>query len=542
MTNLLENLKKTAEQFAYKTPIYDWRLHEKTPDRLVVRPIDPWPGNAQKAIDLLNAAGVGERTGAIWHNSWWKPEGADQIWNDHMHSFSWLRDLRTLSSPLAKEQGRVMIESWISCHETWDKESWRSDLIGRRLAMWISHYDYFCAGQGNDFEDRFLCSLSKQAKHLSHVIGNQDSVELLETLKGLLYAGMAIEGQDKWINQAVKSLEKTLSHQILPDGGHLSRSPVIMLDILEILVDIRTAFKTGAYTTPTFIKDTIESLSAALRTLRHRDRKLAIFHGSQEENMDRIDSILAQAGTRRKVPSRLKDTGYERLEAGQALLIMDVGAAPPYPHDKTAHASALAFEFSYGKERLFTNCGTHPLSKDWQEALRFTAAHNTACLDHRNSCEIKRDQHFGRIVSSCMVQREETAETILLNAAHNGYVPLNNITHTRTLRLGTTGNILRGEDSFKCVAETIGAPVQAALRFHIHPSAIASETQDSREILLRLPGGVGWRFSADNYDVKLDESLYIGSGIDIRKTKQIVINATISELNLGVKWALKRED
>ncbi|MGH1404263.1 MAG: heparinase II/III family protein [Alphaproteobacteria bacterium] len=539
---LIENIKKTAGHITYSTPLYSWCLNDKAPDRLIVKPVDPWPGNADKARELLNAAGIGERTGALWYKEWWEPEEADDIWHTHMHSFGWLRDLRTLGGALAKEQGRVMLSSWIERYDHWDKNSWRSDLIGRRLAMWISHYDYFCAGQGDHFEEKVLASLSKQAKHLSNILGATHTPALLETIKGLLYVGIALEDHDKWINQAINALEKTLSVQILADGGHISRSPDVMLNVLQILVDIRSAFKAGAYTTPGFIKDTIEQLSAALRSLRHSDRKLALFHGTQEGSIDHIDSVLAQAGTRKKTLSSLEKTGFERLDLGRSLLIMDTGRAPDYPYDKDAHASPLAFEFGYGKERLLVSCGSHPISPDWKEALRFTAAHNTACLDHRNACEIKKDKHFGRKTVKCNARREETHNSILLSASHDGYVPLNGITHTRTLCLTDQGHSLHGEDGFTSASDHLTNPVEVAVRFHIHPNVMASVTQDGQDILLRMPGGVGWRFSTKHHGIKLEDSLYVGQGIDIKKTKQIVIGSHMKDLNISVKWSLKRED
>lgn len=538
--HLIETLKDKAGHLAYNNIFYDWSLRDNTPDRLIVRPVDPWPGDAEKAKSLLNATGVGERTGAIWNEQWWNPEDSDDIWINHMHGFGWLRDLRTLGGALPREQGRIMIESWIDRYGYWNPQTWRAELIGRRLAMWICHHEYFCAGASEEFEEKFLNATFKQAKHLSNVIGRSKEIALFEAVKGLLYAGIALEGNAKWVEQGINALKIATTSQILPDGGHISRSPQILLETLEIMVDIRSALNAGGYPVPEHLTNTIENMSGALRTLRYRDRKFSLFHGTQEGKTEAVDSILAQAGTNKRAKPSLKSTGYERLELGRSLLLMDTGKAPPSPYDKTAHASPLAFEFCYGKERLFVSCGSHPTNDDWKDALRFTAAHNTACLDYRNACEIKKDGHFGRKVTQTTVKREESNNAILLVASHNGYVPLNGVTHSRKIYLSDNGHDLRGEDNFTSAIDLV-RPVKTALRFHIHPNVKTSLTNDGQEILMRMPGGMGWRFKTTAGTLSLEDSIYLGEGTTPRKTKQIVISDEIIQNTTFIKWSLKRE-
>ncbi|MFP4386676.1 MAG: heparinase II/III family protein [Alphaproteobacteria bacterium] len=541
--HIINTLKNKASQMAYNTSLYDWSLHTNTsPDRLVVKPVDPWRGDSIKAQELLEAAGVIGRTGPQWFDEWWTPEGYDDIWISHIHSFSWLRDLRTLGGAQAKEQGRLMIESWIDNYPSWNAHSWRSDILGRRLSMWVCHYDYFCDGFNEDFDDRFLGSLVKQAKHLSNILNAKEHGSAhLQAIKGLLYAGIALEEYKKWVTQGLGALDKALNEQILPDGGHISRSPAYMLDVLEILVDIRSALQAAAYPEPDNLATKIGALSAALRTLRCHDRKLALFHSSQEGNTEDIDSILAQAGTQTKPSKSLPDTGYERIELGRSLLIMDTGATQKFPYDKHGHASPLAFELSYGKERLLVSCGSHPTSSEWKDALRFTAAHNTACLDYRNACELRKDGHFGRKVTYTDVQRENTKDAALITVSHNGYVPLNGITHTRKIYMSKEGHDIRGEDDFICGFELV-KPVEIALRFHIHPNVTASLINEGKEVLLRMRGGIGWRFKYDVGELKLEDSVYIGKGIIPRKTSQIVVYGKMSLDNAFIKWSFKREE
>lgn len=537
---LLETVKTKAGQIAYGSFLYDWTLSETPPDHLATRPVDPWKGDPAKALALLTAAGVDADTGPRWSADWWQPADADTAWIDHMHGFTWLRDLRTLGGPLARAQGQAMIESWMERYPAWHSETWRADLTGQRVAMWITHYEFFCMNADDLFEDAFLTSLVKQAKHLHYALGNMQDITFFHSVKGLIYAGLAIEAHGKWVDYGLSALERALARQILEDGGHASRNPANLLQVLEVAVDIRSALRTGARKTPAFLDDSITKMSAALRFFRYPDRKLGVFHGALEGHATRIDSILAQCGLRARALQSLPYSGFERAELGRTVLLLDVGKSPESPFDALAHASPLAFELSYGKDRLFVSCGAHQTSAQWSEALRFTAAHNTASLDYRNACEIRKDGHFGRKVTNFNLHREETPQAILLEAAHNGYVPLNGITHTRRLYLGDEGHDIRGQDDFTCAAKLI-KPVEIALRFHLHPKVAASLVGNDTEALLRMPGSVGWRFSFSAGTLKLEDSLYLGADGTPQKTKQLVVYGPMSGTTACIKWAVKRE-
>lgn len=541
--DILDLLKHKAGEMTYGSFLYDWSLSGTAPERLATKPSDPWKGEAKKGQDLLDATDIGnevERTGPQWFSHWWAPEEVDDIWMTHMHGFLWLRDLRALGGPIAREQGRVMIENWIDTYKHWNATIWRSDLTGERLSMWIAHYDYFIAGNDDEFIENFMASIDKQARHLHNKLGDLKDIACFSAVKGLLYAGLALENNEPWIKQALSSLETAIDKQILADGGHVSRSPAILLGILETLVEINSALAAGGLDTPEFLEDTIQSASAVIRFFRHGDRKFALYHSTQEGDSAQIDAILSQAGIRGKARYSLPYSGFERASLGRSLLFMDIGKSPEHGQDIKTHASPLAFEFSHGKNRIFTSCGTHPTNETWQEALRFTNGHNTACLDHRNACELKPDGHFGRKVTEFSLKREETKEAILLKANHNGYMPLNGIIHSRSLYIGDEGHDLRGEDKFTSEI-TLVHSVEVELRFHLHPSVKISLINDEQEALLRIPDGTGWRFTFSAGELKLEDSVYFGEGVSLRKTKQLVIHGSMQAAESTIKWALKRE-
>src|SRR5262249_53173465 len=208
----------------------------------------------------------------------------------------------------------------------------------------------------------------------------------LRALKGLL-AGMAVLGSPQSrLARALKTLERELSVQILPDGGHLSRSPSLQLQVLQDLIDIRTALRAGQIEVPVALRDTIERMAPMLRFFRHGDRRLALFNDSLEEDGVLIDIVLTRSETKGRAPSHAPDTGFDRLQAGKSLVLIDTGKPPPHGFDEHAHAGTLSFEMSYERERIIVNCGAYRgLKPNWWRVARASAAHSVLVVADTNS-------------------------------------------------------------------------------------------------------------------------------------------------------------
>lgn len=539
--NFISHLRHKATATAYGTSLYQWSLGGSIPDRLAVIPSDPWPGDSMRGRwicqDVFSLAGeqLPVKDGDF------EPKGISDVWLSHIHAFEWLRDLRALGGDQGRHQARAMITAWIDRYSGWNELSWRADLTGRRIAIWIALHDFFAASADEIFQTNYMASLLRQARHLSRAVpGTLAGLPLLHAIRGLTYAGLAFEGRESWLEQALDLLDDETPKQIFSDGGHISRSPTQTLEAMRIYIDIRSALLAGQYPVPDFVQHAIDRMAQALRFMRYSDRHFALFNGTQLGDPALIEMAQMLANAHGRVLKSLPDSGYERATAGRSLLMMDVGRAPIWPHDGHAHAAPLAFEFSYGKERIFVSCGSHPVDPDWIDVLRGTAAHCALTLDHRNACEIRKDGHFGRRTRNVVATREESGGACLIDAVHDGYVPLNGISHRRRLYLSDQGHDLRGEDTLTC-SVGISKPVDVTLRFHLHPRVQVSLIRGKEEALLRLPGGSGWLFSHSCGKLSLENSVYLGEGARPRKTKQLVITMCMDSDFSQVKWGLQRE-
>jgi uncharacterized heparinase superfamily protein len=525
----------------YGSPLYRLVIAGKAPDNLVSVPADPWAGSLARGQALLRGEfGFAGRTitagPETLDRAGWRPAEAGSAWAAELHGFDWLRDLAAISGDAARQRARHLVAAWIKRFPNWDGFAWRPDLTGRRIAAWLGQSPFFCDSADDAFRARFFDSLARQARHLARAHARApDGVGRLLALKGLIYAAVALPEGPRLVRDAPRLIDREVTRQVLPDGGHIARSPALQLAVLRLLIDLRSALRAGKLDVPASLQGAVERLAMALRLFRHGDGGLALFNGSDEGDPAAVEAALALSEARGRTPPALPQTGFQRLTAGRALVIVDVGA--PSAVDGVAHAGTLAFEMSVGRERLIANCGAAGAEQaDWQIAARATAAHSTLAVDDTNSSEIRADGQLGRRARPTDVMRNETDGAIWIEAAHDGYLQPFGLTHRRRLYLSAAGDDLRGED------QLTGAGGRTfALRFHLHPKVQASLIQNGESVLLRLPSGQGWRLRARGGRLALADGIYLGHPGETRRTQQVVVSGELAGQGALIKWAIRRE-
>jgi uncharacterized heparinase superfamily protein len=75
----------------------------------------------------------------------------------------------------------------------------------------------------------------------------------------------------------------------------------------------------------------------------------------------------------------------------------------------------------------------------------------------------------------------------------------------------------------------------------LHPRAMVSLIRGGEEALIRLHGGAGWRFHFSGGRLALEDSVYMGSHNEARKTKQLAIYGQITDKKHKIIWALQKE-
>ena len=491
----------------------------RIPDAPSLSVRDPWPGDANRGARLMK--GEMELAGSVRLldlGSWGNAAGPEML-RAAAHGFTWLRDLRALGTDGARSRARALVAGWIGTPGR-DRISGRADVIGARITAWLGHYDFFVASADDGFRAQFMARLVTDARLLSAAVPAEEmDARALTALKGLIAASVALPTQATYLTRAMRLLPQEIARQVLPDGCHAERSPAAQLAALQDLTEIRALLQAALAQPPAALASAIERMAPALRALRHGDGGLALFNGSREDSAVLIDLVLTQAGRGGRAPAGLTESGFQRLQAGRSVLIVDSGPPPPHGIDRLAHAGTLSMELSIGRERLIVNCGAAPPSMGpWRDAARATAAHSTLVVADINSAELK-PAGLGRVPGTVDAQRQEANGAHWLETSHDGYRLVNGAIHHRRLYMAESGEDIRGEDSIEAAE-----PLAFAVRFHLHPSVVASMQQDGRSVVLRLPGGTVWSLRAKSVEIGLEESVYLGGG-EPRPTQQIVLTA-----------------
>jgi len=344
---------------------------------------------------------------------------------------------------------------------------------------------------------------------------------------------VALPDHAAFLTRALRFLPQEIARQVLPDGCHAERSPAAHLAALQDLTEIRSLLQAAQVQLPAALPGAIERMGPALRVMRHGDGALALFNGSKEESPHLVEMVLAQCARGGRVLSALGDGGFQRLQAGRGVLIVDCGAPPAAGIDRLSHAGTLSMELSFGKDRMIVNCGAYPSGGvEWLDAVRATAAHSTLVIADISSSELK-PYGLGRRPEVVDVQRQEANGAHWLEASHDGWKKTFGAIHRRRLYMAESGEDVRGEDAVEAAN-----PQPFTVRFHLHPTVNASLQQDGEAVLLRLPTAGGWRLRADGARISLEESVYLG-GPEPRRTEQVVLTGHTDGAQ-HVKWAITK--
>ncbi len=529
---------------------YAWRLSRQAPTGLVFAPHDPWPGDVEIANNLFRGiySFAGEEHEAVGQPPWSLIEtdsvGAD--WTIEAFSFSWLRHFNASQSATAARNARALIDTWIELYGNWHPLAWRPDILARRLIAWLVHSAFLLDGAGPEFRERWLASLSRQFRHLVRKAGSSTSgEERLHALSGVVIGGLCLPGGGVRAGVALKKLVREIEHQILADGGHVSRSPASLFNVLNDLIMVRVALKVANRETPFLLQNTLDRMGPMLGLFRHGDGRLALFNGAHEATAAGIDMSLELAGAQGAARENAPNSGFQRLSADSTVIIADTGAPPTGALSRNVHAGTLGFEMSVGVFRMIVNCGSGA-----GIASRATAAHSTLVMDDTSSSLFKRrGRHRGEITGNPLnvtASREEANGSVWLDLEHDGYAGKFGILHRRRLYLDTKGGDLRGEDLITMATGVKGRTpnpsgnVPLAVRFHLHPDVSASLSQDGTTAVVRLPDGDGWQLRASGGALSLTESIYFGERGRVRRSEQIVITGTVEFGEATIKWALRR--
>src|SRR3954471_6581870 len=529
------------------------RLWPGRADRLIIAPHDLRTGDATRAAEIYGGRFVFAGKIVTCHGrSIFDLEPPSEDWEVALLGFGWLRHLRAADTALTRANARALVDDWISNPSHRRPTARRADVMSRRVISLLSQAPLVLGDTDGKFYRRYLRWLTREIRYMRYALLDvPDGVARLQVMIALCYTSLCLANQARHVKTASKKLSDELQRQILPDGGHISRNPGALIELLIDLLPLRQTFAARNIAPPPALLNAIDRMMPMLRFFRHGDGSFALFNGMSSAPSHLLATLLAYDDTHGVPMVSMPHSGYQRLDAGAMTVIMDTGAPPPPHWSHEAHAGCLAFELSSGRSRIVINCGMPSTGRDnWRSFARGTPAHSTLTYHGASSCQfvelsaVKRLLQGSPIVSgpsNVESFREAVTNGHLLTASHDGYLSKFGVIHQRVLMVSQDGTRLDGEDTLNPApgGRIKGNDSDYALRFHLHPAVKASRLSDARGVMLVLPNRDVWTFEALDDKVELEDSVFLAGNDGPRRTAQIVIKQEQRHAS-SIRWSFVR--
>jgi len=471
-----------------------------------------------------------------------------------VHGFTWLRDLaacapRTQCTQVAER----VLGAWLDANSQVGKgPSWKVENAGQRLLGWLVHAPLILSGEDKLLRQRVLDAIGETARWLDrHVTRTDDRLGEVAGWCAIVAAGLLLpDGKPRRLFGEA-GLVNALGELVGADGGVLSRSPDAQMQAIDLLVELSACYRAVRRDPPEAIETMLHMLVPPLLALTHGDGGLGSWQGGSAVPAAQLAALIEASGVRTRPLRDVRGWGYQRIFARPAVLQFDASPPPLARHARHGCASTLAFEFSYGDNRLIVNCGGSGVAGGQvpvriEQGLRATAAHSALVLGDANSTAVLINGKLGAGVNEVEIDRRTielgNGSATRLEGSHDGYVPRFGLVHRRIMILRDDGSELRGEDLLIPPGRKgKRGKVPFAIRFHLGPQVELRLAEGGRSAALIMPDGSYWQFISTSEELlEVDESLWVDGTGRPHPVQQLVIQGMALRSGGSYGWLLKK--
>lgn len=297
----LRRLRRGVAKDLHRNPLYrQLALGGPPPELLDARLPELRQGNAVRGRALIGGAfahgddALTDFNGpmSLWDD--WTSCEASFAW---LHRFTWLRDVVACRNSAGDEMTQAAVDGWISRFGDWHEEAWSPEIAGRRILCWLAAGDVLFDTRAGLVRKR-LDSLGRQVRHLERALGVvRPGLHRITACAALVAAGVCLSGMRKALELGLDGLVQEIEAQIYLDGGHVSRSPEVLVDIASDLYAVEAVLAAASIRAPQDIRRGIDRISPMLRFFTLSDGQLASFHGGSQGDRATL-AALARAGER----------------------------------------------------------------------------------------------------------------------------------------------------------------------------------------------------------------------------------------------------
>ena len=471
----------------------------------------------------------------------------ETIWQDNLkyeefeklNNFFWFFSLDLKSS---KKTTQTVLNNWINKNDIYNKKSWDFDITSKRIISWLSNHQLTYDDYEEEFKKKFNQSIQKQANHLLYEIKNLTMVEnKIIGCAAIILTGLAFKEDDKYLFNGLNLLKKIIKSSINNEGFPKSRNIKQLIFYLKYFIIIREWFKESHNTIPEYIDETIYYLGQSYTFIWQNINQDILFNGNHISNNSEFDQYLKRFGYVFKNENK-EIAGYAILKNKRIILAMDIGDSPSNNFSKFYQSGALSFEvFSNGK-KLITNSGYFSNNQNKLNKLsKSTSLQSTLSIEDHSSCDYKKSNKSNLIVDKGIniIKKNIVFENNYwkISGSHDGYLKKFQTIHEREIEFYPEQMKFIGFD--KLLKKDNSGQIKFDIRFHLEPSSKVMKTQDNKSILIELEDE-GWKFNCENFDINIDNGLYLGIKNSYKENQNICVSGISKDKSEIIKWEITK--
>jgi len=532
LSQIYFNLKLSLKQFYQNSNFYDKKLSKTKnitfdykPSPYLLSSIVKYQKKKYKIEDFAIES--------IWQNDLKYQEF------EKLNNFFWFFSLDLKSS---KRTTQTVIDNWINKNYHYNNKSWDFDITSKRIISWLSNHQLTYEDCEEEFKKKFNQSIQKQTNHLLYEIKNLSEVEnKIVGCAAIILAGLSYKEENKYLASGLALLKKIIKSSIDNQGFPKSRNIKQLIFYLKYFILIREWFKESQNIIPEYIDETIYYLGQSYAFIWQNTNQYLLFNGNYISNNNEFDQYLKRLGYVFKNESK-EIAGYAILRNKKIILTMDIGDSPTNNFSKSYQSGALSFEiFSNGK-KLITNSGYFSNNQNKLNKIsKSTALQSTLSIEDHSSCNYRKLGKSNLIVDKGIhiTKKNLVFENNYwkISASHNGYQKKFQTIHEREIEFYPEQIKFIGFD--KLLRKDNSREIKFDIRFHLEPSSKVMKTQDNKSILIELEEE-GWKFSCENFDINIDNGLYLGIKNSYKENQNICVSGITKNKSEIIKWEIAK--
>ena len=456
-----------------------------------------------------------------------------------LNNFFWFFSLDLKSS---KKTTQNVINNWINKNDHYNKKSWDFDITSKRIISWLSNHQLTYEDCEEDFKKKFNHYIQKQTNHLLNEIKNLSEVEnKIVGCAAIILTGLSYKEKNKYLADGLTLLKKIIKSSIDNQGFPKSRNIKQLILYLKYFILIREWFKESQNIIPEYIDEAIYYLGQSYAFIWQNITQDILFNGNYISNNSEFDQYLKRFGYVFKNENK-EIAGYAILKNKKIILAMDIGESPSNNFSKFYQSGALSFEIFSNSKKLITNSGYFSNKQNKLNKLsKSTALQSTLSIEDHSSCNYKKTSKSNLIVNKGIriIKKNIVFENNYwkISGSHDGYLKKFQTIHEREIEFYPEQMKFIGYD--KLLRKDNSQEIKFDIRFHLDPSSKAMKTQDNRSILIELEEE-GWKFNCENFDINIDNGLYLGIKNSYKENQNICVSGISKEKNQIIKWEITR--